>query len=181
MGTDGMNEPLNLKQSGFTLVLGGQRSGKSLFAERLIEEIGGGIYIATAEAHDSEMASRILVHQERRGDLWQTVEEPVLLVHTLLSFKGLPKPVLVDCLTLWLTNIMFLNKNVEAEIDDLCALVGVIDFPVVLVSNEVGHGITPENALARQFADWAGKMNQKIADVSDSVILVTAGIPQILK
>ena len=176
-----MGEPLNLKQSCFTLVLGGQRSGKSFFAEQLIEKVGGGIYVATSGSHDGEMASRILIHQERRGDLWQTIEEPLLLVQTLLSLKGRRKPVLVDCLTLWLTNIMLLNKNIETEIDDLCALVENIDFPVVFVSNEVGQGIIPDNALARQFADWAGKMNQKIATVSDNVIFMTAGISQLLK
>jgi adenosylcobinamide kinase/adenosylcobinamide-phosphate guanylyltransferase len=176
-----MSAFVNLEQPGFTLVLGGQRSGKSIFAEQLIEHVGGGVYIATSEPHDNEMASRILVHQKRRGDLWQTIEEPVLLVQTLLSLKGHQKPVLVDCLTLWLTNIMLLNKNIDTEIDNLCVLVKSIDFPVVFVSNEVGQGIIPDNALARQFVDWAGQMNQKIAEVSLNVIFVTAGLPQILK
>jgi adenosylcobinamide kinase/adenosylcobinamide-phosphate guanylyltransferase len=176
-----MSALVNLEQPGFTLVLGGQRSGKSVFAEQLIENIGGGVYIATSDPLDNDMATRILVHQKRRGDLWQTIEEPILLVRTLLSLKGHRKPVLVDCLTLWLTNIMLLNKNIDTEIDNLCTSVESIDFPVVFVSNEVGQGIIPDNALARQFVDWAGKMNQKIAEVSDKVIFVTAGLPQILK
>ena len=176
-----MSALVNIKGSGFTLVLGGQRSGKSLFAERLVENIGGGTYLATSEPRDTEMTARILVHQKRRGNLWQTIEEPILLTETLLSLNGLKKPVLVDCLTLWLTNIILLNKNIDIEIDNLCALVNSIDFPVVFVSNEVGQGIIPDNALARQFSDWAGKMNQKIAEVSSRVVLVTAGLPQILK
>ena len=176
-----MDKYLNLKKSGFTIVLGGQRSGKSLFAENLVEKVGGGFYIATSESHDNEMASRILIHQERRGELWQTIEEPVLLNDTLLSLKGRQKPALVDCLTLWLTNIILLNKDVEKEVDDLCSLAVNIDFPVVFVSNEVGQGIIPDNSLAREFIDWSGRMNQKLADVSDNVIFVTAGIPHIIK
>jgi adenosylcobinamide kinase/adenosylcobinamide-phosphate guanylyltransferase len=176
-----MSVLVSLEQPGFTLVLGGQRSGKSVFAEQLIENYGGGVYLATSEPLDDEMATRILIHQKRRGALWQTIEEPILLARTLLSLKGSRKPVLVDCLTLWLTNIMLINKDLDTEIDNLCALVESIDFPVVFVSNEVGHGIIPDNPLARQFIDGAGKMNQKIAEVARSVIFVTAGLPQILK
>ena len=176
-----MSALVNIEQSGFTLVLGGQRSGKSLFAEQLVENVGGGFYLATSDSGDTEMVERILVHQKRRGNLWQTIEEPILLSETLLSLKGIKKPALVDCLTLWLTNIILLNKNIDTEIDNLCGLVNSIDFPVVFVSNEVGQGIIPDNALARQFSDWAGKMNQKIAEVSSRVVLVTAGLPQILK
>ena len=176
-----MSALVTIEQSGFTLILGGQRSGKSLFAEQLVENVGGGIYLATSEPGDTEMVARILVHQKRRGNLWKTIEEPILLSETLLSLKGLKKPALVDCLTLWLTNIILLNKNIDTEIDNLCGLVNSIDFPVIFVSNEVGQGIIPDNALARQFSDWAGKMNQKIAGVSDRVVLVTAGLPQILK
>ena len=176
-----MNVLVSIEQPGCTLVLGGQRSGKSSFAEQLIENAGGGVYVATSEPLDGEMAARLLIHQKRRGDLWQTIEEPISLARTLLSLKGHQKPVLVDCLTLWLTNIMLINKDLDAEIDNLCALVESIDFPVVFVSNEVGHGIIPDNALAREFIDWAGKMNQKIAEVASNVIFVTAGLPQILK
>ena len=176
-----MDEYLALQKPGFITVLGGQRSGKSLFAERLVEKAGGGFYIATAEPHDNEMASRILIHQERRGELWQTIEEPVLLNQTLLSLNGCQKPALVDCLSLWLTNLILLNTDIEKELDDLCALAENIDFPVVFVSNEVGQGIIPDNSLARKFIDYSGKMNQKLANISDKVIFVTAGIPQIIK
>jgi adenosylcobinamide kinase / adenosylcobinamide-phosphate guanylyltransferase len=176
-----MNDLINLQQSGFTLVLGGQRSGKSVFAERLVENVGGGFYVATSESLDDEMAARIAVHQNRRSEQWQTLEEPILLAEVLLSLKGRGKPALVDCLTLWLSNIMALDKNIDAEIDGLCALIESIDFPVVFVSNEVGQGIIPDNALARRFVDYAGLMNQKIADAADHVVLVTAGIPQKIK
>ena len=176
-----MSALVDLEQPGCTLVLGGQRSGKSLFAEQLIENVGGGIYIATSKSLDNEMAKRILVHQKRRGDLWQTIEEPILLERTLVSLSGHRKPVLVDCLTLWLTNIMLLNKDINTEINNLCALADSMDFPIIFVSNEVGQGIIPDNALGRKFVDWAGKMNQQIAEVSGKVIFVTAGLPQILK
>jgi len=181
INTSSMNNLVNLNDNGYTLILGGQRSGKSEFAEKLIEIAGGGWYIATSENIDKEMTLRIKAHQDRRGDNWQTIEEPVLLVQTLLSLDGQTKPVLVDCLTLWLTNIMLLEKNIEAEVADLCALKKKLTFPVIFVSNEVGQGVIPENVLGRQFIDLAGQMNQKIAYISDNVIFVTAGIPTILK
>ena len=176
-----MSNLINLQQVGYSLVLGGARSGKSAYAEGLIEYAGGGFYIATSEALDDEMKARIAAHRERRGEDWQTLEEPILLQHALLSIKGRGKPALVDCLTLWLSNLMELEKNVEAEINGLCALVEDLDYPVVFVSNEVGQGIVPDNVLARQFADSAGLMNQKIAAASNHVVLVNAGIAQKLK
>ena len=115
-----MGDLINLQKAGYSLVLGGARSGKSTYAESVIENVGGGFYIATSEALDEEMTARIAVHRERRGDDWQTLEEPVLLQHALLSIKGRGKPALVDCLTLWLSNLMELEKNIEAEIDGLC-------------------------------------------------------------
>lgn len=176
-----MSDLINLQQAGFSLVLGGQRSGKSAYAESLVEAAGGGFYIATSEQLDDEMTARIAAHQARRGSEWQTVEEPILLEHVLLSLNGRGKPALVDCLTLWLSNLMALDKDIEAKIDGLCTLAGQLDFPVVFVSNEVGQGIIPDNALARKFVDYAGKMNQRIAAASVSVVLVTAGIPQKIK
>ena len=176
-----MNNLINLQQSGFSLVLGGQRSGKSVFAESVIESSGGGFYVATSESLDVEMDERITTHQARRGEQWKTIEEPVLLVDALLSLKGCNQPALVDCLTLWLSNIMALDKNIDAEIDGLCALVKILDFHVIFVSNEVGQGIIPDNALARKFVDCAGKMNQRIADVAENVVFVTAGVPHKLK
>ncbi len=162
-------------------MLGGQRSGKSVFAENSVGKVGGGFYIATSETLDEEMAARIATHQARRGDQWQTLEEPILLMDALLSLKGRGKPALVDCLTLWLSNLMALDKNIDAEIDGLCGLAKSLDFPVVFVSNEVGQGIIPDNALARRFVDCAGKMNQKIAAASEHVVFVTAGIAQKIK
>ena len=176
-----MSELIDLQKAGFSLVLGGQRSGKSAYAESVIEQAGGGFYVATSEPLDDEMTARIWAHQARRGDQWQTVEEPILLAQTLLALNGHGKPALVDCLTLWLSNLMALDKNIAAEIDSLCAAREQLDFPVVFVSNEVGQGIIPDNALARQFIDYAGLMNQKIAAVSASVVFVTAGIPQKIK
>lgn len=176
-----MRDMPRLHETGFTLVIGGQRSGKSLVAERIVENVGGGFYIATAEIRDHEMISRVLTHQKRRGDHWRTIEEPVLLAETLLSLKGRNKPALVECLTLWLSNIMALEQHIQTKVDELCTLVHQLDFPVVFVSNEVGQGIVPDNALARKFVDCAGKMNQKIAEVADHVVLVTSGVPQILK
>ena len=176
-----MSNLIELQQAGYSLVLGGARSGKSAYAERIIEHAGGGFYIATSEALDDEMKARIAAHRERRSDDWQTLEEPVLLQHALLSIKGRGKPALVDCLTLWLSNLMALEKNIDAEIDGLCALTEELDYPVVFVSNEVGQGIVPDNVLARQFADYAGLMNQKVAAAADAVVLLTAGIPQKIK
>ncbi|MFP6712396.1 MAG: bifunctional adenosylcobinamide kinase/adenosylcobinamide-phosphate guanylyltransferase [Rhodospirillales bacterium] len=172
---------IDLQQTGYSLVLGGARSGKSAYAEAVIEAAGGGFYVATSEALDDEMKARIETHKARRGDQWQTLEEPILLEHALRQLIGRGKPALVDCLTLWLSNLMELEKNIDAEIDALCALVDDLDFPVVFVSNEVGQGIIPDNALARRFVDCAGIMNQKIAAVSKSVILMTAGLPQKIK
>ena len=164
-----------------TLVLGGARSGKSRYAERLIESQGNGLYLATAQPTDAEMRSRISEHRLRRGEVWETIEEPHDIVEVISREARPHRPILVDCLTLWLTNIILINKNIDVEIDNLCALANSLDFPVVFVSNEVGQGVIPDNALARQFSEWAGKMNQKIAGVSDRVVLVTAGLPQILK
>lgn len=172
---------MTLKNTGFTLVLGGQRSGKSKVAEKLVEAAGGGWYIATGEPHDEEFALRIRIHQERRGDGWQTVEEPLQVRETLISLDKYGRPALVDCLTLWLTNLVLQEKNVDSEIASLCALKNRLSYPVVFVSNEVGHGIIPETKLGRKFVDLAGDMNQKIAAAANRVIFVTAGISTILK
>ena len=176
-----MTNLIDLTKSRFNLVLGGQRSGKSIYAESVVEDYGGGTYVATSEYTDQEMSQRIAMHKERRGDQWQTLEEPVMLTDSLLSMNNRGKPALVDCLTLWLSNIMFLDKEIEAEIEGLCSVSKDLDFPVIFVSNEVGQGTIPENTLARKFIDYAGYMNRRMADVSDSVVLVTAGIPQKLK
>lgn len=176
-----MKIPIDLTLSGFNLVLGGQRSGKSEFAESVIERSGGGIYIATSEALDAEMSERIRKHKERRGQDWQTIEEPLLLCETLLSLQNNKKPVLVDCLTLWISNMMAKNKDIKTETAQLCSLSKKIDFPVIFVSNEVGLAVVPNNAMARHFVDYTGIMNQSIANVSNSVVFTIAGLTQKLK
>ena len=162
-----------------TLVLGGARSGKSIYAEGLVEVVGGGAYLATAEALDKEMQERVQIHRGRRGNLWRTVEEPLDLSDTLRAHGA--APILVDCLTLWLSNIMAAGRDVESEINSLISTLSECEAPVVMVSNEVGLGIVPDNALARAFRDEAGRMNQRLATVADRVVFVTAGLPQIMK
>jgi adenosylcobinamide kinase / adenosylcobinamide-phosphate guanylyltransferase len=172
-----------------TLVLGGARSGKSAYAERLIEaasgsvgETGGlGLYLATAEAGDREMADRISWHRARRGDAWMTVEEPLELAAALRRYSDLGRPVLVDCLTLWLSNVMAAGRDVDAEVAVLTQALGALGGSVVLVSNEVGLGLVPATPLGRAFRDHAGRLNQAVAEVADRVIFVAAGLPLTLK
>jgi len=165
-----------------TLITGGARSGKSRLAEAIIaHESDSAIYIATAEVRDDEMAERIAEHRARRGDGWQTEEIPLNLVGGLTDLQAAQKPVLVDCLTLWLTNIMLAERNVDHEIDNLIAGLATTTAPLVLVSNETGLGIVPDNALARRFRDLSGIMNQRIAEAADNVLFVAAGLPLLLK
>lgn len=159
-----------------TLVLGGARSGKSAYAESLLAD--GGIYIATAEVLDGEMKDRVDAHIRRRGPVWETVEAPYDLA---LALKRDGKPVLVDCLTLWTSNLMLQGRDAVAELDEVIAVLKARRSPSVLVSNEVGLGIVPDNALARRFRDQAGLVNQKIAAISDRVAFVAAGLPMALK
>jgi adenosylcobinamide kinase/adenosylcobinamide-phosphate guanylyltransferase len=165
-----------------TLVLGGARSGKSAYAEGLIRAAAPlATYLATAEAGDGEMAVRIAHHQAQRGAGWDTIEEPLDLVGTLLRVARPDRPVLVDCLTLWLSNLMFAERDIAAETLRLAACLGDLAGPVVLVSNEVGQGIVPDNALARAFRDHAGRLHQAVAAAATRVVFVTAGLPMVLK
>lgn len=165
-----------------TLVLGGARSGKSRYAEGLVEAQGGPwIYLATATAGDEEMAARIAEHQRRRGNRWQTREAPLDLSGALEAAAKPNTTVLVDCLTLWLTNILLAELNVENECEKLVAALPGLKGPVVFVSNEVGLGIVPENALARRFRDAAGRLNQAVAETAQSVVFVAAGLPLAMK
>lgn len=164
-----------------TLVLGGVRSGKSRFAQSLIERAGAGLYLATAEAGDAEMAARIREHQERRGQSWKTLEEPVELTAALAKNADPARPILVDCLTLWLSNLIHAGRDVESEAEKLIQALPDLSGPVVFVSNEVGLGIVPENAMARAFRDQAGTLNQRIAEVSDLVVFMAAGLPLAIK
>ena len=162
-----------------TLVLGGARSGKSAFAESLLPTEAEVVYIATAEARDDEMGSRIAIHQKRRGSSWKTVEAPLNLVNALSALEE--TPALLDCLTLWLSNLMEADRDIDQEFKHLTVCLNEIPGPVVIVSNEVGQGIVPDNALARRFRDQAGQLNQAVAAVADQVYFVTANIPTQLK
>ena len=164
-----------------TLVLGGARSGKSRHAEAVVTAMPGPwIYVATAEPFDDEMKTRIAEHRNRRGDGWLTVEAPLDLAGAL---EGAPADtaVLVDCLTLWLNNLMYKNRDVEAEAARLEATLAARRGLVVLVSNEVGTGIVPDNAEARRFRDLQGRLNQRIAARADHVVFMVAGLPMVVK
>lgn len=163
-----------------TLVLGGARSGKSRFAERLIEETPAPwTYIATAEVGDEEMRARIADHRSRRGDGWVTIETPLALATALR--QRTPGPLLVDCLTLWLSNVMLAGGAAEKETDVLCGALADAAGPIVLISNEVGLSIVPETRLARDFRDAQGVLNQRVAEIADHVVFVAAGLPLVLK
>ncbi|HEX3500195.1 MAG TPA: bifunctional adenosylcobinamide kinase/adenosylcobinamide-phosphate guanylyltransferase [Stellaceae bacterium] len=169
-----------------TLVLGGARSGKSRYAEALIEGAAGdAVYLATAEPGDSEMVERIRHHRARRAaqspTRWRTVEEPLALASSLAEMARPDRPILVDCLTLWLSNLLLAGRDVAAETAGLLVALPGLAGPVVLVANEVGLGIVPDNALAREFRDRAGILNQAVAAAADHVVLVAAGLPLVLK
>jgi adenosylcobinamide kinase/adenosylcobinamide-phosphate guanylyltransferase len=165
-----------------TLVLGGARSGKSAFAERLVRDSAlKRIYLATATPGDDEMRARIAHHRVARGDGWRTVEEPLLLTQALAHESAQGCAVLVDCLTLWLSNIMHAGRDIETEIAHLGQWLGQAQDPVVLVSNEIGLGLVPETPLGRRFRDAQGRLNQAVAAVVPHVVFVAAGLPLRLK
>lgn len=164
-----------------TLILGGARSGKSRHAETLIEALPPPwTYIATAQAYDDEMRARIAEHRDRRSSSWLTVDAPLALPEAIRQVPP-GQPLLVDCLTLWLTNLMLAERDVAAASAELIAACAVSSGPIVLVSNEVGLGIVPENALARRFRDEAGRLHQSLAAKADRVILMVAGLPVLVK
>ena len=163
------------------LITGGARSGKSKRAETRVRAFPGQpVYVATAEALDAEMEQRIAGHRARRGTDWIEREVPLDLVPALVASDG-GGPRLVDCLTLWLSNLMHAGRDWEREVTELANALPRLKSPVVLVTNEVGLGIVPDNALARSYRDAAGIMNQVIAAVSDEVEFVVAGLPMKLK
>jgi adenosylcobinamide kinase / adenosylcobinamide-phosphate guanylyltransferase len=164
-----------------TLVLGGARSGKSLYAENLIVALPPPwTFMATAQAGDAEMAERIAAHRLRRGKDWQTVEAPHDL-SAALAAVATDRPVLLDCLTLWLSNRMLAGAELDAEIARFTAALDGRTAPAVLVSNEVGSGIVPGNELSRRFRDMQGRLNQRMAARADRVVLMVAGLPVVLK
>jgi adenosylcobinamide kinase/adenosylcobinamide-phosphate guanylyltransferase len=165
-----------------TLVLGGAGSGKSGHAERLVLDSGlAPTYVATAQALDAEMAVRIAQHRARRGATWRTIEEPLDVAETLRRACGPDRAVLVDCLTLWLTNLMLADRPVRAEMTQLVELLPSLRGTLVLVSNEVGLGVVPADAMARAFIDHAGWLHQRIAEQADVVVFMAAGLPLHLK
>ena len=165
-----------------TLILGGARSGKSSHAEHLAAETSPRrIYIATAQAFDDEMTARIADHQARRDSSWQTVEAPLDLCAAIEAQAVPDRVVLVDCLTLWLSNLLLADRDIEDEADGLIATLENAAGPLILVSNEVGLGIVPDNALARAFRDHAGRLNQQVAKAADKVVFLAAGLPMTLK
>lgn len=165
-----------------TLILGGARSGKSLFAERLARGAGReATYVATATAGDEEMQARIRHHQDRRGAGWRLVEEPLAVAEAVGREAGAGRAVLVDCLTLWLANLMFAERDVEAETGRLIEAAVGAHGPVLLVSNEVGMGLVPDTPLGRRFRDAQGRLNQAVAAAVPRVVFVAAGLPMELK
>ena len=164
-------------------VLGGARSGKSRLAERKTLAFAGTepVYLATAQAFDEEMEERIALHRQRRDDAWRTVDAPHDLADTIASEAKPGRAILIDCLTLWLTNRLLADADLDGEGDRLVAALQATRCPMVVVSNEVGLSIVPENALARRFRDEAGRLNQKVAAIADEAWFVAAGLPLRLK
>ncbi|NLR71360.1 bifunctional adenosylcobinamide kinase/adenosylcobinamide-phosphate guanylyltransferase [Novosphingobium sp. ERN07] len=164
------------------LVLGGARSGKSRYAQSRIEAHEGRLaYIATAEAGDAEMANRIARHQQDRGPRWHTIEAPITLPCAIDEAPATADAILVDCLTLWLSNLMLGDHDLTNASNALLRSIRKCRIPIALIANEVGLSIVPENALARRFRDEAGRLNQKLASAADEVVFVAAGLPLQLK
>ncbi len=170
---------------GLRLIIGGARSGKSAHAQALAEQTardrgGAPVMIATAEALDPEMSERIARHRAERGPEWRTLEAPLDVTAALAGLQPADCAV-VDCLTLWLSNLMFAERDLEAAAGALLAAAKASPAEVILVTNEVGMSIVPENALARRFRDEAGRLNRRAAEQADEVTVMFAGLPLKLK
>lgn len=164
------------------LVTGGARSGKSRHAQAMAEATGGTlIYIATAQAFDDEMADRIGRHQADRDARWRTVEAPIDLAQAIRAADAAGSTILVDCLTLWVSNILLADMDIETELAALIDAIGDARGRLIFVTNEVGMGIVPDNALARAFRDLAGMVNQRVAAAVDTVDLAVSGLTLRLK
>lgn len=162
-------------------VLGGARSGKSRYAQARAEAFAGKLlFIATAQAFDAEMTDRIAQHRADRGARWATVEAPLDLAGAIAT--AAPDTILlIDCLTLWASNLMFAERDIAHETEKLVAVIRTARSPLILVANEVGLGIVPDNALARRFRDAAGLINQAVAAAADEAVMMVAGLPLWLK
>jgi adenosylcobinamide kinase / adenosylcobinamide-phosphate guanylyltransferase len=160
-------------------VVGGCRSGKSRHAQELAEKITDihRVFIATCVPYDEEMKDRVRRHQKDRGSTWTTVDAPVELAEAILKQSQNAQVILADCLTLWMSNLLMESENLESRVEELTVAINKAQCPVIIVSNEVGTGIVPKNALARQYRDAAGFANQKVAACVDKVIWMVAGIP----
>lgn len=169
--------------NGHIMVLGGARSGKTAFAERIAtRKSTKPAYLATAEALDDEMMERVSAHQKSREGRFATIEEPLELPQALFAAAQAHDVILVDCLTLWITNLLSMERDVAEEIDMLVeVLENIEDTQIILVSNEVGLGIVPDNALARTFRDLAGAAHQELAGICEHVYFVVAGLPVVVK
>lgn len=164
-----------------TLILGGARSGKTRRALALGEGFSERVYIATAEALDEEMAARIARHKQERGAAWTTIEAPLDLPAALLSLASPDAVCVVDCLTLWLSNLMGAGRDVDRATAELCRAIPVVPGALVMVSNEVGLGLVPETPLGRRFRDHQGRLNQAVAAMAEQVEFIAAGLPLRLK
>jgi adenosylcobinamide kinase/adenosylcobinamide-phosphate guanylyltransferase len=170
--------------SEITLLTGGSRSGKSSYALELAQKYEKKGFIATAEAYDDEMKGRIANHRKERGESFIKVEEPRYISEAIAKLAESVDCIVIDCMTVWLSNLMFIygmEKDTFPEIEKLIETLGVPPCPLFIVTNEVGNGIVPENALARRFRDLAGNLNRRIAQISDNVVLMTCGLPFYLK
>ncbi len=165
-----------------TLVLGGMRSGKSRHAERLASNSGlEPVYLATAEALDPEMAARIAAHRRRRGAHWRTLEVPLALPEAIGEESHPGRILLVECLTMWLNNLLMAEVDIAASFERLEAALAARRGPLILVGNEVGFGVVPGDPLSRRFVDHAGTLHQRLAILADRVELVVAGLPLVVK
>ena len=166
-----------------TLILGGARSGKSAHGEMLaLQDFSSPIYIFTAQAWDDEMKSRIKTHKKRRaGKNWTDIEAPIKLSAAIKNNAVSNNCILVDCLTLWLTNLMMKEYDIDTAIDELLGIIRSAPGEIIFISSEVGLGIVPENSMARRFRDLSGKLHQKLAIEAENVLLMVAGIPMVVK
>ena len=166
------------------LITGGARSGKSRYAEERARRIGARLlYVATAEAGDEEMARRIAAHRARRGAEWMTIEAPIEIANALSEIRGGYDAAVLDCVTLWLSNLTTRGDEiyVERAVEEFIAAARAFDAPLFIVTNELGSGIVPDNALARAFRNLAGRANQRLAAVADEVVFMVAGMPLFVK